>query len=151
MEAKPCFVFFTIYFPVIDMYSHSIEARNQLEEKNCKKNTNMWRLNNMLRNNQWISAEIKEEIKKYLETNENTTMGHGKSNSKKEVYSNTSLPQETRKISNKQPNLKQIQKKNKWDLMKLTSFCTAKETINKTKRQPSEWEKIFANEATDKG
>ena len=49
------------------------------------------------------------------------------------------------------PRVMKIETKiNKWDLIKLKSFCTAKETICKMKRQPTEWEKIFANDATYK-
>ena len=49
------------------------------------------------------------------------------------------------------PRILEIKAKiNKWDLIKLKSFFTTKETKSKVKRQPSEWEKIIANEATDK-
>ena len=64
----------------------------------------------MLLKNQWVNEEIKEEIKKYLETddNENSTMqnlGCSKSRSYMEVHRNIGFPQKMRKISNKQPNL----------------------------------------------
>ena len=39
---------------------------------------------------------------------------------------------------------------NKWDLIKIKIFCTTKETLSNVKRQPSEWEKLIANEAMDK-
>ena len=84
----------------------------QLQGKNCKTNkqTNKWRLNNTLLNNQEITEEIKEGIKKYLETNdnENTTtqnLGDAAIAILRGKFSNTILPQETRKISNKQPKL----------------------------------------------
>ena len=49
------------------------------------------------------------------------------------------------------PRILEIKAKiNKWSLIKIKSFCTTKETISKVKRQPLEWEKIIANEATEK-
>ena len=55
-------------------------------------------------------------------------------------------------FSGQSPKAVEIKAKiNKWDLMKLTSFCTAKEFINNTKTQATDWEKIFANVVIDKG
>ena len=86
--------------------------------KQSVRNTNIWRLNNTLLNNQEITEENKEEMKKHLETNEwkhddPKPMRCSKSSSKREFYSNTILPQETRNISNKQPKLtpKEIRKR----------------------------------------
>ena len=57
----------------------------------------------------------------------------------------------SRILYDRPPRLLEIKAKiNKWHLIKIKSFCTTKETISKVKRQPSEWEKIIANEATDK-
>ena len=53
---------------------HNADTRNQLQGKKAVKTTNTWRLNSMLLNNEEITKEIKEEIKKYIETNDNENM-----------------------------------------------------------------------------
>ena len=89
-------------------------------------------------NSKWIKdLNVKPDVIKFLEKNIESTLFD--TNHSKILY-------------DPPPREMEIKTKiNKWDLMKLKNFCTAKETINKTKRQPSEWEKIFASEATDKG
>ena len=76
--------------------------------KKTVKTTNTWKLNSALLNNQEITEEIKEEIKKCIETNDNENMTiqnlWDTAKAVLEVYSNTISPQEMRKISNKQSN-----------------------------------------------
>ena len=88
-------------------------------------------------NSKWIKdLNVSPETIKLLEENKGRTLDD--MNQSKILY-------------DPPPRVMEIKTKiNKWDLIKLKSFCTSKETISKVKRQPSEWEKIIANE-TDKG
>ena len=89
-------------------------------------------------NSKWIKdLNIRPETIKFLEENIGKTL---------------SDINHSRILYNPPPRTLEIKAKiNKWDLIKLKSFCTAKKTINKMKIQSSEWEKIFANKANDKG
>ena len=89
-------------------------------------------------NSKWTKdLNVRQETIKFLEENIGRTLNN--INQSKILY----VPP---------PRVTEIKTKvNKWDLIKFKSFCTAKETISKVKQQPSEWEKIIANETTDKG
>ena len=88
-------------------------------------------------NSKWIKGiNVRPETIKLLEENIGKTLSEV--NHSRIIYDPT-------------PTVMEIKARlNKWDPIKLQSFCTRKETISKVKRQPSEWEKIIANEATDK-
>ena len=89
-------------------------------------------------NSKWFKdLNVRPEIIKHLEENIGRTLDD--INQSKILY-------------DPPPRVMEIKTKvNKWDLIKLKSLFTAQETISKVKRQPSEWEKIIANETTDKG
>ena len=88
-------------------------------------------------NSKWVKdLNIRPETRKFLEEN---------------IGKILSDINHSRILYDPPPRVMEIKAKiNKWDLVKLKSFCTMKETISKVKRQSSEWEKIIANEATDK-
>ena len=87
-------------------------------------------------NSKWIKdLNVRPETVKFLEKNIGRTLDD--INQSKILY-------------DPPPRVMEIKTRvNKWDLIKLTSFCTAKETTSKVKKQPSEWEKIIANEKKD--
>ena len=89
-------------------------------------------------NSKWIKdLNVRQETLKLLEENIGKTL---------------SDTNHSRLLYDPPPRVMEIKAKiNKWELIKLKSFCTTKETISKVERQPSDWEKIIANEATDKG
>uniref|UniRef100_A0A8W4FCA2 Uncharacterized protein n=1 Tax=Sus scrofa TaxID=9823 RepID=A0A8W4FCA2_PIG len=90
------------------------------------------------RNSKWIKdLDIRRDTIKLLEENIGQTFSDINNSN---IFSDPPPRVMTRKT-----------KINKWDLIKLQSFCAAKETLNKTKLQPTEWEKILAKESTDKG
>ena len=95
---------------VSSIFYHNAMRLDINYKKKAVRSTNTWRLNNTFLNNQQVTEEIKREIKKFLETSDNEKndnskpMGCSKSSSKKDVYSNTVLPLEIRKILNGQPN-----------------------------------------------
>ena len=88
-------------------------------------------------NSKWIKdLNVRPETIKLLE--ENVSKTHSDINHNRILYDPPPRILETKA------------KMNKWELIKIKSFCTTKETISKVKRQPSEWVKIIANEVTDK-